>query len=143
MSVAVKKWFSESSIVVKAAAVADVRPAQPASSKIKKEKLAKAIEIEPTEDILASLGRMKNGKLLIGFAAETTLSMARALAKLKAKHLDLLVTNDVNEAGAGFDVDTNHVRLLWPDGSVKEIPLTSKKEVARGIFDAIVALHKR
>jgi phosphopantothenoylcysteine decarboxylase/phosphopantothenate--cysteine ligase len=143
MSVAVKKWFSESSIVVKAAAVADMRPAQPASSKIKKEKLAKAIEIEPTEDILASLGRMKNGKLLIGFAAETTLSMARALAKLKAKHLDLLVTNDVNEAGAGFDVDTNHVRLLWPDGSVKEIPLTSKKEVARGIFDAIVALHKR
>jgi phosphopantothenoylcysteine decarboxylase/phosphopantothenate--cysteine ligase len=143
MSVAVKKWFSESSIVVKAAAVADVRPVQPASSKIKKEKLAKAIEVEPTEDILASLGRIKNGKLLVGFAAETTLSTARALAKLKAKHLDLLVVNNVNEPGAGFDVDTNHVRLLWPDGSVKEIPLTSKKEVARGIFTAIVALHKR
>jgi phosphopantothenoylcysteine decarboxylase/phosphopantothenate--cysteine ligase len=143
MSVAVKKWFSESSIVVKAAAVADVRPVRPASSKIEKEKLAKAIEVEPTEDILASLGRIKNGKLLVGFAAETTRSTARALAKLKAKHLDLLVVNNVNEPGAGFDVDTNHVRLLWPDGSVKEILLTSKKEVARGIFTAIVALHKR
>lgn len=143
MSVAVKKWFSESSIVVKAAAVADVRPVRPASSKIKKEKLAKAIDVEPTEDILAFLGRMKDGKLLVGFAAETTLSTARALTKLKAKRLDLLVVNNVNEPGAGFDVDTNHVRLLWPDGAVKEIPLTSKKEAAREIFTAIVALHKR
>ena len=143
MGAAVKKHFKTTTIVIKAAAVADVRPAHPGTSKIKKEELPAAIEVEPTEDILASLGRSKDGKFLVGFAAETGLTLERARQKLKSKNLDLLVTNDLNEAGAGFDVDTNHVQLLRPDGSVRDIPLMTKSRVAGKIFDEIIQLRKR
>jgi phosphopantothenoylcysteine decarboxylase/phosphopantothenate--cysteine ligase len=142
MGAAVKKHFKNTTIVIKAAAVADVRPAHPGTSKIKKEELPAAIEVEPTEDILASLGRSKDGKFLVGFAAETGLTLERARQKLKSKNLDLLVTNDLNEAGAGFDVDTNHVQLLRPDGSVRDIPLMTKTRVAGKILDEIIQLRK-
>jgi phosphopantothenoylcysteine decarboxylase / phosphopantothenate---cysteine ligase len=143
MGAAVKKHFKNSTIVIKAAAVADVRPAHPSVSKIKKEKLPVAIKVEPTEDILASLGQSKDGKFLVGFAAETGLSLEGARQKLKSKNLDLLVTNDLNEMGAGFDVDTNHVLLLHPDGSVRDVPLMAKAKVAGKILDEIIQLRKR
>ena len=143
MGEAVGKHFKNSTIVIKAAAVADVRPAHPGASKIKKEELPAAIEVEPTEDILASLGRSKNGKFLVGFAAETGMSLAGAKQKLKSKNLDLLVANDLNEVGAGFDVDTNHVQLLRPDGSVRDVPLMAKAKVAGKILDEVIQLRKR
>lgn len=143
MGEAVGKHFKNSTIVIKAAAVADVRPAHPGASKIKKEELPAAIEVEPTEDILASLGRSKNGKFLVGFAAETGMSLEGAKQKLKSKNLDLLVANDLNEVGAGFDVDTNHVQLLRPDGSVRDVPLMAKAKVAGKILDEVIQLRKR
>ncbi|MGB7624768.1 MAG: bifunctional phosphopantothenoylcysteine decarboxylase/phosphopantothenate--cysteine ligase CoaBC [Terriglobia bacterium] len=143
MSAAVKKHFQNSTIVIKAAAVADVRPARPEPSKIKKEKLPGAIEVEPTEDILAFLGRSKDGKFLVGFAAETGFTLEGARRKLKSKNLDLLIANDLNEAGAGFDVDTNHVQLLRPDGSMKDVPMMTKAKVAKKILDEIIEMRKR
>ncbi|MBZ5536956.1 MAG: bifunctional phosphopantothenoylcysteine decarboxylase/phosphopantothenate--cysteine ligase CoaBC [Acidobacteriia bacterium] len=143
MGAAVKKHFKNSTIVIKAAAVADIRPAHPSASKIKKEKLPAAIALEPTEDILASLGRSKDGKFLVGFAAETGLTPEGTRQKLKSKNLDLLVANDLNEVGAGFDVDTNHVQLFRLDGSVRDVPLMAKARVAGKILDEINHLRKR
>lgn len=143
MSTAVKKYSESSTIIIKAAAVADIRPVHPADSKIKKEKLPRAIEVEPTEDILTSLGNSKNGKFLVGFAAETGLSVDAMRTKLKSKNLDLLVANDITESGAGFDVETNHVKLMRPDGSVKDIPLMPKRKVAERIFDEILEVRKK
>ncbi len=142
MSAAVKKYFGEATIVIKAAAVADFRPAHRTASKIKKEEFARAIEIEPTEDILATLGRMKKGKILVGFAAETKLTREVALRKIKAKNLDLLVGNDVSEPGAGFDVDTNHVLIFHEDGSVRDVPTAPKPQVAKEIIEQILKLRK-
>ena len=143
MSKAVKARVPEATIIIKAAAVADFRPAHPSSSKIKKESFPRSIEIEPTEDILASLGQTRQGKVLVGFAAETGLAAEAAKRKLHAKHLDLLVANDVSEPGSGFDVDTNHVHLFFADGTVEDVPLARKSEVARRILDVVVALKKK
>jgi len=143
MSAAVKKHFASSTIVIKAAAVSDIRPVHRSPSKIKKEKLPAAVEVELTEDILAFLGHSKDGKFLVGFAAETGLTRERVRQKLKLKNLDLLVANDVSEAGAGFEGDTNRVQLFLPDGAVKEVPLMSKSGVAAMIFKEIIRLRKR
>jgi phosphopantothenoylcysteine decarboxylase/phosphopantothenate--cysteine ligase len=142
MSKAVKEHFANSTVVIKTAAVADVRPAHPAFTKIKKGELPRSIDVEPTEDILAALGKSKRGKFLVGFAAETGWDPAAAQAKLKSKHMDLLVANDTSEPGAGFEGDDNHVYLVRPDGLIKEVPLMSKRKVAQKVFDEIGELRK-
>jgi phosphopantothenoylcysteine decarboxylase/phosphopantothenate--cysteine ligase len=79
----------------------------------------------------------------VGFAAETGDLVANARKKLEQKNLDLIVANDVTQAGAGFDVDTNIVRILGRDGSVEELPLLSKDEVAHRLLDCIASLRRK
>lgn len=138
MEEAVLVHSAAADVVVMAAAVADFRPVQAASSKIKKQAGVPAIELEPTPDILAGLGaRKRPDQVLVGFAAETDDVEVHAADKLARKGLDLVVANDVSAAGVGFEHDTNAVTLLGADGRRREVTLTSKREVARAILDAV------
>lgn len=129
-------------VVIKAAAVADYRPTRQADRKLKKDQATPAILLEPTPDILAEVGTRKGNRILVGFAAETDDLVANARKKLQRKNLDLMVANDVRQPGAGFDVDTNLVKILDPSGGVEELPLLPKREVADRILDRIVGLLK-
>ena len=126
-------------VVVMSAAVADFRPKVAAPGKLKKSDGAPEIVLEPTPDILAELGAAKRpGQVLVGFAAETDDLIANATAKLAAKHLDLIVANDVGAPQVGFAHDTNAVTLLRPDAEPVEIDLASKRDVARAVIDTII-----
>jgi phosphopantothenoylcysteine decarboxylase / phosphopantothenate---cysteine ligase len=131
--------LAEATIVVMAAAVADYRPVHFADQKIKKGEGKLLLELEPTVDILAAVGRLKNSRVLIGFAAETQNLEANARKKLQEKNADLIVANDVSAKDAGFDVETNRVMLISPDWK-RELPLLSKLEVADKILDAALAI---
>ncbi len=135
--------FPEATMVVKSAAVADYRPVRRAGSKLKKKRgEGMTLELVANPDILAELGQRKEGQLLVGFAAETADLLGNAAKKLAAKHLDLIVANDVTQEGAGFDVDTNIVRLLFADGRVESLPLLSKERVAHVLLDRLVSLRR-
>ena len=126
------------SIVVMAAAVADFRPRAVAGNKLKKADGVPDVVLERTPDILAALGATKlAGQILVGFAAETEEVCTNAAAKLAAKHVDLMVANDVTEPDAGFEVDTNRVVLLDSDGRVDELPLMTKDALAGVLLDRI------
>ncbi|MDY0267786.1 bifunctional phosphopantothenoylcysteine decarboxylase/phosphopantothenate--cysteine ligase CoaBC [Trichloromonas sp.] len=143
MREAVLARLEEATVVIKAAAVADYRPAMRAEQKIKKGvEGALILPLEKNPDILAELGRNKGNRLLIGFAAETADLVENARKKLTEKNLDLIVANDVSRSDAGFDVDTNAVRLLYRDGSGEELPLLGKDEVADQLLDRIARLLK-
>lgn len=137
---AVLEAFPEADVVIKAAAVTDYRPASPVARKLKKGAGTVSLELVPNPDILAALGERKDGRILVGFAAETDDPVGHALAKLRNKRLDLVVVNDLTEPGAGFGHETNRVRLVWPDGRAEELPLLSKREVADRILDAVQEL---
>lgn len=140
---AVMDIFPEADIVVKAAAVADFRPANQAKEKIKKEEHEMLVlNLEPTPDILAALGRKKTRQILAGFAAETQDLLANAKEKLKAKNLDLIVANDVSRRGVGFESDTNIVTLLFADGRQENLPEMDKYDVAHAVWDAICSLPR-
>jgi phosphopantothenoylcysteine decarboxylase/phosphopantothenate--cysteine ligase len=131
-------------VIVMAAAVADFRPKAPSDRKTKKEDGPPEIVLEPTHDFLVDLGRTKPaGQVLVGFAAETDDLRRNAQGKLERKRLDLIVGNDVSAPGAGFEHDTNEVILLRADGSVQDVPLSDKREVARAVLDAVVAIRGR
>lgn len=130
-------------VVIKAAAVADYRPTHTADRKIKKGHAVSEIVLEPTPDILAELGKRKGERILVGFAAETDDLLANARKKLQRKNLDLVVANDVRQAGAGFDHDTNVVTILDALGGVEELPLLSKREVADRILDRVTAMLQK
>ncbi|HMB68498.1 MAG TPA: bifunctional phosphopantothenoylcysteine decarboxylase/phosphopantothenate--cysteine ligase CoaBC, partial [bacterium] len=130
-------------LVLMAAAVADWRPRNPADHKVKKAEGAPVIELESTDDILRRLARERPRVGRVGFALETDDAVANGRAKLESKDLDLLVVNDATEPGAGFEVDTNRVTLLARDGSAEELPLLSKRRVAREILDRVAALPAR
>jgi phosphopantothenoylcysteine decarboxylase/phosphopantothenate--cysteine ligase len=126
--------------VVMAAAVADFRPKAAADGKLRKDEGVPDIVLEPTTDILAALGRAKPpGQVLVGFAAETGADdlRERAFAKLRAKHLDAIVANDVTVPGAGFWHDTNAAVIIEADGSEQDIPLTSKSALASVVLDLV------
>jgi len=127
---AVQRVFETSDIVVKAAAVADYRPVETATSKIKKRGETMTLELVKTTDILESLGRQKTSQFLIGFAAETDTVEYFAQDKLKRKNCDLIVANDVTQEGAGFGTDTNSVQIFDKEGLVLQLPVISKEEVA-------------
>ncbi|HEX9697103.1 MAG TPA: phosphopantothenoylcysteine decarboxylase [Actinomycetota bacterium] len=129
--------------VVKAAAVADFRPANPSDHKLKKDEGAPDIVLERTPDILAELGRLKTHQLLVGFAAETQDAVAYARKKLAAKNLDMVVANVVTEPGAGFEHDTNRAMLIAADGTEEDLPLQSKAAMASVICDRIAARRSR
>jgi phosphopantothenoylcysteine decarboxylase/phosphopantothenate--cysteine ligase len=140
MLAAVLAEYDDCDVVVKAAAVADYRPAAPAEHKIKKTDDALTLTLTKNADILAELGRRKGRQVLVGFAAETRDLAANARAKLTKKNLDMIVANDVTAPGAGFNADTNAVRLLYRDGRAEELDLMAKAELAGVIFDRICAL---
>ena len=131
------------SILIKAAAVADFKPREFASQKIKKNAQGRCLELVPTPDILSELGRQKQSQILVGFAAETEEVLENALKKLKGKNLDLLVVNDVTEQGAGFDSDTNAVTILTRDGRQIHVGKRPKRDVADQILNQVVALKGR
>jgi phosphopantothenoylcysteine decarboxylase/phosphopantothenate--cysteine ligase len=142
MASAVLRRLDQTSVVIMAAAVADFRPARVEDRKIKKETVG-ALQLEQTRDILAEIAaRRRPEQLVIGFAAETDHVLENAAAKLHAKRLDLIVANDVTQDGAGFDVDTNVVTLLFHDGRRKPLEKMSKLEVSNCILDEVVKLRE-
>ncbi|MDR3564858.1 MAG: bifunctional phosphopantothenoylcysteine decarboxylase/phosphopantothenate--cysteine ligase CoaBC [Negativicutes bacterium] len=138
MRQAVLAEFGDCDIVIKAAAVADYRPMEICEHKIKKQNETLTLVLERTPDILAELGRLKSRQLLVGFAAETRELLAAAKEKLTRKNLDLIVANDVTQPGAGFNADTNIVKLLYRDGRVEELPQMTKEVLAGIILDKIM-----
>ena len=135
---AVTSRAKDMDIIVKAAAVADYRPATLADNKIKKKEGDMAIPLARTKDILGALGENKRpGQFLCGFSMETENMVENSKKKLEKKHLDLIAANNVKVAGAGFGVDTNILTLITPDG-MTELPLMSKDAAADALLDAIL-----
>lgn len=132
---AVQEALTPDCTLIMAAAVADYAPSEPLARKRKRAQEPITIELTPNPDILASL-RRPPGMRVIAFAAETDDVLAHAADKLGRKGADMLVANDVSEANAGFNVDTNHVWLLRPDAPPEEVPLLPKRAVAERILDA-------
>ncbi len=140
---AVRSHAPSADVVVMAAAVADFTPVAPAAHKLKKCDGVPAIELEPTVDILAELGRTRSAdQTLVGFAAETDYVVAHAASKLASKGVDLMVVNDVGAPGVGFEHDTNEVRILGASGQVAHVPLRTKDQVADAVLDAVVGLRR-
>jgi phosphopantothenoylcysteine decarboxylase/phosphopantothenate--cysteine ligase len=139
MHAAVVGRAPEADLIVMAAAVADFRAKSAAGSKIKKTGAAPVLDLEPTEDILADLGRSKGDRILVGFAAETENLEANARGKLERKNCDFLVANPVGEAaaGAGMDSEENQGLLLGAGGERIELFREVKPLMARRIFDAL------
>ena len=139
MAQAMKKAAENADIIVMAAAVADYRPKQYSTSKVKKSDGDMCIELERTEDILLTLGRNKKpGQLLVGFAAETDDLLKNAQGKLERKNLDFIAANIVGVPGRGFAADTNAVTLIGRDGSKTEFSLQSKKVLAGALLDHLL-----
>jgi phosphopantothenoylcysteine decarboxylase / phosphopantothenate---cysteine ligase len=139
----VLSYWPQCDILIKAAAVADFRPREFSSQKIKKGAQGRCLELVPTPDILSELGRQKQNQILVGFAAETEEILENALKKLKGKNLDILVINDVTEPGVGFDSDTNAVTILTSDGRQVHVGKRSKREVADQILNYVVELKNK
>ena len=135
---AVRTELPVADVLVMAAAPADYRPSSPSDSKRSRIEGALAIPMEPTTDVLDATREVrKSGSVVVGFALETGDALAKGLAKLERKDLDLIVVNDALEPGAGFEKDTNRVALLGRDGTRKILPLQSKREVAEAILDLV------
>jgi phosphopantothenoylcysteine decarboxylase / phosphopantothenate---cysteine ligase len=139
---AVLENSSDADVVIKAAAPLDFKPKSVAAQKIKKRTADLRIELEPTVDILNELGHHKNGRLLVGFAAETENHVNNALEKLKTKNLDLIVVNPVSGPDSAFDSDMNHATIIDASGAAEEIPLVNKGVLADRILDRVVQLLK-
>lgn len=140
MAEAVKAVSSAQDIIIKAAAVADYRPAAVAQEKMKKKDGEMSIALERTEDILAWLGtHRREGQILCGFSMETEHLLENSRAKLEKKKIDMIVANNLRQEGAGFGTDTNVVTLLSKQGT-EELPLLSKEEVADRLLDRLLAL---
>ncbi len=140
MSAAVKLHADQADVVVMAAAVADYRPARLAPEKLKKQEGSMTLDLERTEDVLASLGR-RAGRTLVGFAAETEKLRDYARRKLEKKGLDLIVANDVSRQDAGFGSDRNAALIIDASGAETDVPLVSKRELAECIWDRVVELR--
>jgi phosphopantothenoylcysteine decarboxylase/phosphopantothenate--cysteine ligase len=147
MEAAVLNACSQADVLLMAAAVADYRPTWKATQKIKKDSGIPNIDLEPTSDILQALWQLRQQsgcpKVVVGFAAETQDLLTNALSKLKSKHLDLIVANNVTDPSSGFEVDTNEVTLLFPGGQTSPLPLLTKSEVAEKIVAEVVTILKR
>jgi len=143
---AVLEHAAGADVVVMAAAVADYTPMEPARQKVSKGGDMLTLVLKRTPDILGDLGKQRlaagRGPVLVGFAAETEQVVERARAKREGKHVDLIVANDVSRSDAGFDVETNVVTIVGPDGS-ESLPLLSKSRVAAEILDRVERLLTR
>lgn len=137
---AVLENMDENQVIIKSAAVADYRPKEYSDNKIKKSDDDLSIRLDRTKDIALELGKIKNNKILVGFAAETNDLLENAKNKIQKKNLDFIVANDLTQDGAGFGVDTNIVKIIDREGVVKEHPKMKKEEVADVILDKIKTL---
>ncbi|MCW3101942.1 MAG: phosphopantothenoylcysteine decarboxylase/phosphopantothenate--cysteine ligase [Bacteroidetes bacterium] len=136
--------FKTADIAVLSAAVADYKPAVTAKQKIKKTEGSRSIELTPTRDTLAELGKMKKAKqLLVGFALETNNETENAKSKIKKKNLDLIVLNSLNDKGAGFKSETNKITIIDSNNKSIKFELKSKAEVAKDIVDVITKRLKK
>ena len=139
MATAVKAAAAVADIVIMSAAVADYRPVNIISGKLKKTVGNLVFELERTEDILASLGKCKrSGQLLCGFAAETDNLIRNAREKLSRKNLDWIIANDIGKPGQGFASDQNAVIMISRNGQQIELPLADKNSIARQIITEII-----
>ena len=134
---AVTEEYDQTDIVIMTAAVADYRPAQVSTEKVKKQDSDLSIPLVRTKDILATLGASKTHQFLCGFSMETQNMLENSRAKIAKKNLDMIVANNLKVAGAGFGTDTNVITLIAKDFE-KELPLMSKKEAAGCILNAIL-----
>lgn len=135
---AVTSSFDEMDIVIKSAAVADYKPKNISDSKIKKSDSDLVLELDRNKDILFELGKLKTKQVLVGFAAETDDLIANAQKKLAKKNLDFIVANDLKQEGAGFAGDTNIAKLLFADGNIEELPIMTKNQLSKEIYDKII-----
>jgi phosphopantothenoylcysteine decarboxylase/phosphopantothenate--cysteine ligase len=141
---AVMEAVDGSDALLMAAAVADFRPSRATESKIKRRRGVPEVSLEPTDDILEAVAAVRkktgNPSVLVGFAAESQDLVDNARAKLEEKDLSLMVANDITSTDAGFAVDTNRVTLIDAEGSVQELPLMTKTEVAEVILERVERL---
>ncbi len=134
----VKEWFDACDAVVMTAAVSDFKPRNRAPQKVKKEGSESVfLEFVRTPDILSELGKNKEKKLLIGFAAESENVLENAQKKLAAKNLDMIIANDISDKDGGFGAETNRVHFLYPDGRIEALPKMSKLEIAQRLIKKI------
>ena len=143
MREAVLSHVEECTVVIKAAAVSDYRPRIISKTKLKKAEPHYSLELERTTDILGEVGKRKDDRIVVGFAAETEDLIANARRKLLEKNLDFIVVNDVTKPGSGFNSDTNQVKILFPSGEVKDLPMMSKEEVSQVILDDVATLLRQ
>lgn len=130
--------FDEVDIAILAAAVADYRPSLVANQKIKKQNASLHIQLEPTTDILATLGTLKQHQFLVGFALETENEVANAISKIQRKNLNLIVLNSLKDSGAGFAKDTNKISIIDQQFNITPFDLKSKSAVAKDIINVII-----
>ncbi len=138
---AVHQDYKDCDIAILSAAVADFKPSNIASNKIKKKGAGLTIELTETKDILASLGKEKESQFLVGFALETNNELENAKGKLHRKNLDLIVLNSLNDKGAGFKKATNKVTIIDAEENCIEFEMKSKTDVAKDIFNEILKRH--
>jgi len=142
MADALCQHFASATVVIMAAAIADVRPKEQAAQKLKRQgQTAFPLDLETTPDILAMLSAQRTSQVLIGFAAETEHLVSHAKDKLIGKGLDLIVANDVTKQGAGFGSDDNAVVILSRTGQQKEFGLMPKRRLADEILTAVQSLR--
>ncbi len=132
------KAFKTADIAILSAAVADFKPSATAKQKIKKTDQSLRLELVPTKDTLAELGKIKKKQFLVGFALETNNELENAKTKIKRKNLDLIVLNSMNDKGAGFKSDTNKITIIDKHNKTTTFELKSKQEVAKDIVKEIV-----
>lgn len=140
---AVTENLDVNQVVIKSAAVADYKPKDYSDKKIKKSNDDLSIELDRNKDIAYEIGKIKNDKVLVGFAAETNDLIENAKGKVKKKNLDFIVANDLTKEGAGFGVDTNIVKIIDKEGNITEYPKMKKEEVANVILDKVKILLER
>jgi len=129
-----------STIVIKAAGVGDYALSDKFDGKIKKDSKDQILRLKPTQDILLSIGEKKNGKFIVGFAAEYENIIENSLDKLRKKKADLIVANDISKEGSGFGEETNVVYLVDKSERIEELPLMNKTEIAKRVFDKISSM---
>lgn len=143
MFTACHKYYDEVDVAICAAAVADYKPKFTADQKIKKNGDTLILELEKTQDILASLGQNKKNQFLIGFALETENEIENAKLKIQKKNLDLIVLNSLQDKGAGFAKATNKVTFINRNFEVEAMPLKSKEAVATDIINKVISHYEK
>ena len=141
MREAVLAEYPSVDIVIKAAAVADYRVKNVSDHKIKKKDEELVLHLEKNPDILKELGELKQKQTLVGFAAETQKLIDYAKEKIQKKNLDMIIANDVSKPGAGFNTDTNIIKIITRDGNIEELPMASKDSLAGEILDRVMKLR--